>query len=68
MNQTFLSETDAAVFLGVPRRTLNWWRLSGRAPRHITVGKRQAVYEMAALSEWLTQREAAAPGSAEAKQ
>jgi hypothetical protein len=44
-----LTEEQAAKFLGVPLKTLRYFRLYGKGPRYIAYGQRTRVYRVADL-------------------
>ena len=47
-----LKEKQAAEALGVSRRTLQRWRLSGDGPPFARIGLRRVAYPQAALAAW----------------
>ena len=42
--------------LGVQRRTIDEWRITGRGPKYIRIGK-AVRYRPAAVDEWLLEQE-----------
>ena len=52
--QDFLSENDGSRLTGVPRKTLQHWRLAGNsfAPQFIKLGKR-VYYRRADIERWI---------------
>ena len=40
MDDPLLREAEAAVHLGTPPATLQWWRHKGRGPKYLKVGRR----------------------------
>jgi Helix-turn-helix domain len=50
-----LSPDAAAAYVRVHRRTLANWRVLGRGPRYVRVGRR-AFYRLSDLNSWLDQR------------
>jgi len=51
-----LKETQAAERLGVSRRTLQRWRISGDGPPFVRIGPRRVAYAEAALAAWCERR------------
>lgn len=51
-NRVVLEEGEAAQFLRVSIRTLQSWRVSGRGPRYIKLG-RSVRYDRKTLIDWL---------------
>jgi predicted DNA-binding transcriptional regulator AlpA len=47
-----VKEADAAVRLGVSRRTLQRWRSTGDGPAYVRIGPRCVRYTVAALAAW----------------
>jgi excisionase family DNA binding protein len=50
-----ISIEELSEYLNVPTRTLHDWRLAGRGPRAVHVG-RQLRYFVADVNEWLQQQ------------
>lgn len=50
-----LSNAQAAAVLGISPKTLPNWRLEGRSPPFVRVGRR-VVYRRADLEQWLNDR------------
>ncbi|HQL63491.1 MAG TPA: helix-turn-helix domain-containing protein [bacterium] len=48
-----LRERDAASFIGVSRRTLQGWRLTGRGPQYHKISERCIRYSRELLEDWL---------------
>ena len=42
--ELLLTTNDAAARLGVPKRTMEDWRLDGIGPRYVRVGRRSVRY------------------------
>jgi len=55
-DMTLLKEKQAAERLGVSRRTLQRWRLSGDGPPFVRIGPRRVAYAEAALAAWCERR------------
>ena len=49
---TLLKEKQAAERLGVARRTLQRWRISGDGPPFVRIGPRRVAYPETALAAW----------------
>lgn len=47
-----LNNDEAADMLGISRRTLPIWRVQGRGPRFVKIG-RLVRYELAELNAWI---------------
>jgi predicted DNA-binding transcriptional regulator AlpA len=52
-----VTETEAAVLMGLAPRTLQSWRQHGRGPRYIRVSARAVRYRRSDLLAWITDRE-----------
>jgi len=54
MNKTLLTETDLSLLIGVPVKTLRYWRFAGTtfAPKFIKLGAR-VYYPKDDLDNWL---------------
>lgn len=50
---SLMSETQAAAFVGVSRRTLQGWRLRGEGPRYHRISSRCIRYSRGLLEDWL---------------
>lgn len=55
LNETtaLLSETEAASYLGVSRRTLYNWRKRKISPIYFIMGKRLIRYQVCDLEKWI---------------
>lgn len=51
MSPAFLKTPDAAAYLGLSPRTLEYWRFDGKGPRYSRLG-RAVVYAVADLDEF----------------
>jgi len=51
-DDAFLDEVQAAAFIGVTRRAMQAWRLSGKGPRYIKISSRCVRYKKPHLIEW----------------
>ena len=47
-----LNEIEAAEYLRVSARTLQWWRYRGGGPRYVKLGSR-VTYRRNQLDEWI---------------
>ncbi|MBM3589325.1 MAG: helix-turn-helix domain-containing protein [Alphaproteobacteria bacterium] len=54
---TFFDEKGLALFLSIPRRTLQRWRVTGDGPPFVRAGMRRIVYRREAVEAWATSRE-----------
>lgn len=54
MNSPLLSAAEAAEYLNVARQTLAVWRLNGKGPTYVKVG-RKVAYSKIALDGYLSQ-------------
>ena len=61
--EPLLSIEELSEYLGVPVRTLYDWRLAGRGPCAVHVG-RQIRYFVSDVQEWLRQNREPQPGRA----
>lgn len=61
MSPAFLKTPEAAAYLGLSRRSLEYWRYRGKGPRYSRLG-RAVVYAVADLDEFA--RENAVGGGA----
>ena len=52
-----LTTEEAAGILGVSRRTLEDWRLTGTGPDYVPIGRRTVRYRPQAIDRWLDARE-----------
>ena len=50
-----LSEDQAAELLGLSVRTLQRFRVDGRGPRYLKLGRKRVAYSESDLSAWLDQ-------------
>jgi hypothetical protein len=55
MNQTYLTQLEAATFLRLSERTLERWRVEGAGPRFRKFGRR-IVYAQNDLEVWADER------------
>lgn len=54
---TFFDEKGLALFLSIPRRTLQRWRVTGDGPPFVRAGMRRIVYRREAVDAWAASRE-----------
>ncbi len=54
---TFFDEKGLALFLSIPRRTLQRWRVTGDGPPFVRAGMRRIVYRREAVEAWAASRE-----------
>lgn len=52
-----LTRQEAADYVGLPNRSLDWLTKSGQGPRYIRVSERKRIYRKEDLDEWLASRE-----------
>ena len=55
-DSALLKEEQAAAFLGVTRRALQGWRISGKGPKYIRISARCIRYTRGYLKEWSENR------------
>jgi Helix-turn-helix domain len=55
MSSDMLTTAEAAAYLSLAPHTLNVWRITGRGPAFVKIGRRIA-YRKAALDEFITAR------------
>tara|TARA_B100000886_G_scaffold174633_1_gene119536 strand:+ start:609 stop:860 length:252 start_codon:yes stop_codon:yes gene_type:complete len=57
MNKALLDEREVSILIGVPQKTLQYWRFAGiqDAPKFIKLGKR-VYYRKQDLEQWLTDK------------
>ena len=53
----FFDEKGLALFLSIPRRTLQRWRVTGDGPPFVRAGMRRIVYRREAVEAWAVSRE-----------
>lgn len=51
-DEALLNETQAAAFIGVTRRALQSWRISGKGPKYVRISARCIRYRKPNLIEW----------------
>jgi hypothetical protein len=51
-----VDEAAAAASIGVPPRTLQWWRLAGKSPPFVRISSRIIRYRRSDLIEWINAR------------
>ena len=54
---TLFDEKGLALFLSIPRRTLQRWRVTGDGPPFVRAGMRRIVYRREAVEAWAVSRE-----------
>ncbi len=47
-----LNEEQAAAFIGVTRRAMQAWRISGKGPKYVRISARCIRYQKPSLIEW----------------
>ena len=52
-----LSPKQAAAEIGFSEVSLQRWRIEGKGPPYVKIGKRRVGYRVGALRQWLTNRE-----------
>ena len=55
-DHALLNEEQAAAFIGVTRRAMQGWRLSGRGPQYIKISSRCIRYRKRELVTWSENR------------
>lgn len=53
----FFSEKSLSVYLSIPCRTLQRWRVTGDGPAFIRAGARRILYRREAVEAWAASRE-----------
>lgn len=53
---TFLTESEAAEYLGISKKTLQRWRFGSRGPNYVRVAGRLIRYPQAILDAWMDQQ------------
>jgi predicted site-specific integrase-resolvase len=56
MSDALLTPDEAAGWLKVDVRTLEYWRIEGRGPDYVMLSKRKVRYEPSALERFIEQR------------
>jgi len=54
--RTFLTETEAAEYLGISKKTLQRWRFGRRGPSYVRVAGKLIRYHQAILDTWMDQQ------------
>ena len=52
----FLSESEAADYLGISRKTLQRWRFDLKGPAYAKLNNKLIRYRLADLDEWMNQQ------------
>lgn len=52
-----LTRREAADYIGLPHRSLDWLMTSGQGPRYIQVSERKRIYRREDLDAWLASHE-----------
>ena len=53
---TFLTESEAAEYLGISKKTLQRWRFGRRGPNNVRVAGKRIRYHQAILDAWMDQQ------------
>ena len=53
---TLLTESEAAEYLGISKKTLQRWRFSRRGPNYVRVAGKLIRYHQAILDAWMDQQ------------
>ena len=53
---TFLTESEAAEYLGISKKTLQRWRFGRRGPNYVRVAGKLFRYHQAILDAWMDQQ------------
>ena len=51
-DHALLNEEQAAAFIGVTRRAMQAWRISGKGPKYVRISARCIRYQKPSLIEW----------------
>ena len=52
----FLSESDAADYLGISKKTLQRWRFDHKGPAYAKLNNKLIRYRLTDLDEWMDQQ------------
>ena len=52
----FLSESDAAEYLGISKKTLQRWRFNHKGPTYAKLNNKLIRYNQVDLDEWMNQQ------------
>jgi excisionase family DNA binding protein len=55
-SSAFLSESDAAEYLGLSKKTLQRWRFNHKGPTYAKLNNKLIRYHHADLDEWVNQQ------------
>ncbi len=55
--EPLITSQQLAKILNIGHSTLESWRATGKAPRHIALGGRRLAYQPSAVREWLAEQE-----------
>ena len=55
-SSVFLSESDAADYLGISKKTLQRWRFDHKGPTYAKLNNKLIRYRLADLDEWMNQQ------------
>ena len=55
-SSAFLSESEAADYLGISKKTLQRWRFDHKGPAHAKLNNKLIRYHLPDLDEWMDQQ------------
>ena len=55
-SSAFLSESEAADYLGISKKTLQRWRFDHKGPAYAKLNNKLIRYRLADLDEWMNQQ------------
>ena len=55
-SSAFLSESEAADYLGISRKTLQRWRFDHKGPAYAKLNNKLIRYRLADLDDWMNQQ------------
>ena len=55
-SSAFLSESDAAEYLGISKKTLQRWRFGHKGPAYAKLNNKLIRYHLPELDEWMDQQ------------
>mgnify|MGYP003302921360 CR=1 FL=1 len=55
-SSAFLSESEAAKYLGISKKTLQRWRFDHKGPAYAKLNNKLIRYRLADLDEWMNQQ------------
>ena len=55
-SSAFLSESEAAKYLGISKKTLQRWRFDHKGPAYVKLNNKLIRYHLPELDEWMDQQ------------